>query len=130
MLSGDEYQMYFALLGLKASWKVYRVSVYPGKNTVDVYITLEKGGKLPCPVCVKKSMVYGHIRERICRELYFVDSDHLELYHQRSISESVFSYDKEMLDGTQYRREMTGCIMPCSAQTCGTIYSIWISFRI
>lgn len=69
----DDRQLYSTLLGLKFPWKVSTISLDPEKKTVEVYITHEKGTKLPCPVCRKESMVYDHLKDRVWRELDSVD---------------------------------------------------------
>ena len=63
----DECQLYPVLLELKLPWKVGRVSLDSMKETVEIYITHEKGSKLLCPMCRKECMVYDHLRERVWR---------------------------------------------------------------
>ena len=65
----DAERIYSELLELKYPWKVDKVSLDSSKKVVEVFITHEKGAKLPCPQCGKECMVYDHLGDRVWRDL-------------------------------------------------------------
>lgn len=58
----DGCQIYSAFLELKLPWKVEKVELDSMKKTMEIYMTHEKGSKLPCLECRKEYMVYDQFR--------------------------------------------------------------------
>lgn len=61
-------QLYMQLLGIRSPWRVSRVEMKTEEKTIEVWVVLQAGAQLRCPVCGKRCGVKDR-RERRWRHL-------------------------------------------------------------
>lgn len=64
-----EVGFYERLLALPRPWRVEEVRLEEGKKSVRIWVTHERGGRLPCPHCGREAVVYDHAQEQNWRHL-------------------------------------------------------------
>jgi transposase len=61
--------LYQAVLGIAAPWRVVRVELALDEGRVDVWVEHGRGERFACPQCDKRCAVYDHSAERVWRHL-------------------------------------------------------------
>jgi len=65
----EDKELYRQVLGLEEPWRVDKVKLDMGKETVDVWAVHKEGISWPCPECGTLLPVYDHAPERVWRHL-------------------------------------------------------------